>query len=395
MKGTIRHLGAAVAFILGSALSAAAQGPYPYQHGPFIEPVQGDASALAVQAAQNAEEARRRAAAERQQRQRQPPQPARQPQQPQQQEQQQRRAGRGPAAEISEPFAKTVKLQRGGTFELQNMGGSITVTGGGGNEARIEAVKRVRAVSEANARAALEQIRIDVVERGGNVEVRTVQARGNPRMSFVDYTVMLPAGANVILQSVSGDVRVQRVSGEVRAESYSGNVSAAMVKRLRVLRSMTGNIDVTDGEADEFNANTLSGQIVIRKLKGRLIDLHTITGNAMLHDVAAERALLQSTAGDLEYAGRLLRTGRYQFQTHDGNIRVLPSGNPGFDLEAMTYSGDLRTDFTLKVPAAAPAAPPPDPQRRGPQRALRGTFGNAGAVLTASSFSGNIVIVKP
>ena len=56
------------------------------------------------------------------------------------------------------------------------------------------------------------------------------------------------------------------------------------------------------------------------------------------------------------------------------------------------YDGDLRSDFTLK----APAAPPADPQRgRAPQRALRGTFGDAGAVLTVSSFSGNIVIVKP
>ncbi len=298
---------------------------------------------------------------------------------------------RGATAEASEPFARTAKLERGGTFELQNVAGSITVTGGGGNEARIDAVKRTRAVSEANARAALDQIRIDVVERGGNVEVRTITGRVNPRMALVDYTVTLPAGANVILQTVSGDVRVQRLSGEVRAESYNGNVSAANSKRVRALRSMSGNIDVTDSESDELNADTLSGQILIRKLKGRVIDLKTITGNAVLQDVAAERAVVQSTAGALEYGGRLLRSGSYQFQTHSGNIRVLPAGNPGFDLEAMTYSGDLRSDFNLKPVPVRPA----QPQRAQPQRTLRGTFGDAGAVLTASSFSGNIVIVKP
>jgi DUF4097 and DUF4098 domain-containing protein YvlB len=218
-----------------------------------------------------------------------------------------------------------------------------------------------------------------------------MNGRANSRMALVDYTVTLPAGANVILQTVSGDVRVQRLSGEVRAESYSGNVSAADNKRIRALRSMTGNIDVTNSEADELNANTLSGQIFIRKLKGRMLDLHTVTGNAMLQDVAAERAVVQSTAGAVEYAGRLQRSGRYQFQTHSGSIRVLPSGNPGFDLEAMTYSGDLRSDFTLKLLPV----PQPEAQRPRPQKMLRGTFGDAGAVLTASSFSGNIVILKP
>jgi hypothetical protein len=108
----------------------------------------------------------------------------------------------------------------------------------------------------------------------------------------------------------------------------------------------------------------------------------------VLQDIAAERALLESMAGNLEYAGRLLRTGRYKFRTHKGNIRVAPSGTPGFDLDAMTYKGSLRSEFVLDL-----LRQPGGAQRM--QRALRGTFGDAGAALTASSFSGNIVIIKP
>jgi len=84
-----------------------------------------------------------------------------------------------------------------------------------------------------------------------------------------------------------------------------------------------------------------------------------------------------------------MRTGRYQLQTHRGDIRVIPSGDAGFDLEAMTFSGDLRSDFVLKLPQQ------PRPGPRPVQRILRGTFGDAAAALTATSFGGNIIIVKP
>ena len=77
-------------------------------------------------------------------------------------------------------------------------------------------------------------------------------------------------------------------------------------------------------------------------------------------------------------------------QTHRGNIRFVPSGEPGFDLEAMTFSGDLRTDFVLKM--LEPLAGRPAGR---PLRLLRGTVGNAAALVMASSFSGNVLIVKP
>jgi DUF4097 and DUF4098 domain-containing protein YvlB len=256
-------------------------------------------------------------------------------------------------ADITEGFSQTVQLVPGGTFDLQNGAGDVTITGGGGREGRIEAVKRVRDSVAARARAAISQIRIDIVERGGNVEVRTFHPRVPSRVS-VDYTITLPENVNVILRSTSGNLNVQKMSG------------------------------------DEVVANTLSGSITLRDLASRMLDLHTVSGNMQLHDIATQRAFVQSTLGNLEYAGRLLPTGRYRLQTHRGNIRFQPSGDPGFDLEAMTFSGRLQTDFLLKI-----ATPPGERTGRGPQRVIRGTFGNAAATVTASTFSGNVLIVKP
>ncbi len=267
----------------------------------------------------------------------------------------QRRGGaRGRSdAEISEAFSQTVRLLPGGTFDLLSGAGNVTVNGGGGRDARIEALKRVRDTVPARARTAINQVRIDVAERGGNVEVRTIQPRGQSRVT-VEYTITVPEDTNLILRSTSGNLHVQNMA------------------------------------ADELSANTISGRITLRGLTSRMLDLHSVMGDMLLHDIEARRAFVQSTSGNLEYTGRLVPTGRYQLQTHRGNIRFVPSGEPGFDLEAMTYSGDLRTDFVLKM-----LAPLAGRQGRRPLKMLRGTFGNAGALVTASTFSGNVMIVKP
>jgi DUF4097 and DUF4098 domain-containing protein YvlB len=266
----------------------------------------------------------------------------------------QRRTTRGRGvADISEGFSQTVRLVPGGTFDLLSGAGDVTINGGGSQEARIEAIKRVRDTVTGRARTAISQVRIDVAERGGNVEVRTIQPPGPSRVT-VGYTITLPENINVILRSTSGNLHVQNMSG------------------------------------DELSAHTLSGRITLRDLTSRMLDLHTVMGDMVLHDIQTRRAFIQSTSGNLEYTGRLLPAGRYQLQTHRGNIRFVPSGEPGFDLEARTFSGDLRTDFVLKM-----LEPLAGRQGRRTLKMLRGTVGNAGALVTASTFSGNVLIVKP
>jgi len=270
----------------------------------------------------------------------------------------QRRGALAPG-EISEAFNHVAPLVQGGTFELRNFtGGEVIIMGGpGGRMVHIEATKRVRNVQEARARALLNAMRIEVAERGGNVAVRTVPPMGvtsaapNRPVAIVDYRVVLPPNANLVLRTGSGNVHLQNVSG------------------------------------DAFEIDTLSGDVVMQESRGRMLDLHSITGNMHLLGIAAERALLQSTAGNLEYAGELQPTGLYRFQTHNGDIRVVPSGTPGFDLDAMSYQGELISDFVLRLLQ--------EPQARVQKKRLRGKVGNAGAAITASTFGGKIMIIKP
>ena len=291
--------------------------------------------------------------------------------------------------EVTEAFSRTLRLGRNGTFDLQTLAGDVVITGGRGDDVRIEATKRVRHRLPAQARAALPQVQIDIARRGGTVELRTAQPRRRTLWTAVDYVVSVPSGANVIVGTGSGNVRVANLSGELRATAADGNITVSDVRRVRQISTMRGNVEVSNAVADELNANTLQGDVIVRNLKARVLDLNTVSGDVRLVDVEMDRARLETTAGNIEYAGPLARSGRYVFLTHSGNIRVNPLGNAGFDLEAYSFTGDIRSDYRLTMIQELTTR-----ARRAAERTLRGTFGDAAAVLTARSFSGDIQIVK-
>lgn len=296
---------------------------------------------------------------------------------------------RGP--EFTEQISRTLRLGRNGTFDLQNVSGDVVVTGGGGNDVRIEATKRVRNSNEAQARALLQAMEVRIEERNGNVEVRTSYPRRN-WSGGVDFTVTVPREANVILRSVSGDIRVSNLNGDLRAETISGNLRTSSVQRIRQVKTISGDLELTDSDGDEVAGATISGTITARGLKARSVDLQSVSGDLRMNDVESDRTFVRSVSGNIDFSGRLARNGRYEFNSHSGDVRVAPTGAPGFSIEASTFSGDLRSDYPLTLQGNPPRNGLA-PGGRG-TRSLRATFGDGGALITLQSFSGNITVVK-
>jgi DUF4097 and DUF4098 domain-containing protein YvlB len=303
---------------------------------------------------------------------------------------------RGP--EVTEAFSRTVRLGRDGTLSLENVSGDIEVNGGGGSDVRIDATKRARHADSAEARAILQDLVINVSERGGDVDVRTeykrYSGRRNNRSGYasVDYTVAVPREASVTLRSVSGSMKVTNVNGELRAESVSGGIVTSAGRKIRALKSISGDVEIADSQSDDLTAGTVSGSVILRNVKTRIVELQSVSGDLRLTDVDADHAEMKTVSGNVEYAGRLSRSGRYEFQSHSGSVRFRPMGTPNFSIEATTFSGDVRTDFPLTLQGGQPFAR--GFQGRRQNRSVRGTVGSGGAMITMQSFSGDIVITK-
>ena len=225
------------------------------------------------------------------------------------------------------------------------------------------------------------------MERGGGVEVLTEQPTVRVPMQ-VDYAIEVPFATSVTLRSFGGPIRVADVKGELRIEaSGGGDMTLSSVGRVRTAKSAAGNVTITNAEGDEVNAETLLGRLVVRDVKARSVELRSIGGPITIVDTLCDRCTANSVSGSIEFSGPLKPGGRYTLNSNAGDIRFIPSGGVGFDLEAMT-SGALNNDYPLRT--GRTAAPAPGSQAR----ILRGIFLDGSAILSLRSFTGNVSLIR-
>lgn len=305
-------------------------------------------------------------------------------------------ARQGP--EQVERFTSTQKVGDGAVLDLSHLAGNIQVTGGGGSEIKIEATKRVRQRDAAEAKRQLDALRIEVNNYNGRVEVRTIYprrpaTRGNSLSASVDYLIAVPAGTRIALKSISGDITVAGVKGEVRAETVSGDVSLTNTPNVSIAKTVSGDVTARDiGTQTALVLGTVSGTVIGTGLRVRSLEAGSVSGDVRLTGSAIERLEASSVSGNIEFDAPLVKGGRYEFTSHSGNVRVVLSGNTGFELDADTFSGSVRSD--VPVTLRSMGVNERRQARGGSNRAIRGTYGDASAILSVRSHSGSVVITR-
>jgi DUF4097 and DUF4098 domain-containing protein YvlB len=98
-------------------------------------------------------------------------------------------------------------------------------------------------------------------------------------------------------------------------------------------------------------------------------------------------------SGNIEFDAPLAKGGRYEFTSHSGNVRILIAGNTGFELDADTFSGNVRSEVPVTLRTVGRSTESGS-RSRGSNRAIRGSFGDASAILSIRSHSGSVVILK-
>ena len=299
--------------------------------------------------------------------------------------------------ETTDHVLQTFKVGADGALDLTGIAGDVRVTGGAGNEIRIEATKRVRHRSADQAKQLLNAVRVEMVNLNGRVEVRTVYPRrgsyGERGISArVDYVIAVPVGVTVALKSISGNVLVSGVRGEVRAETVSGDVSVDSTPNLSMARTVSGDVIARDiGGPATLVLSTVSGSVIASGLKVRALEASSVSGDVKLSGTQVERVEAKSVSGNIDFDAPLVKAGRYEFISHSGNVRIVISGGAGFELDADTFSGSVRAE----VPVTLRTMGREDRRRgSGRDRAIRGSYGDASAILSVRSHSGSVVITK-
>jgi len=297
--------------------------------------------------------------------------------------------------EQSETISRSVKAAE---IDLSNLAGDITITRGG-SSVQVEAVKIARGRTVEEAREMLALVTVQIAERGPRAEVRTVYPRHEERDRerrninvTVRYNVTAPEGTRVSARSLSGSISVTDIKGDINATTLSGDVRIVNGARVMSAKSTSGDVDIVNLQSPVgLDAGTVSGSLTVRNSTAPRLRLNSVSGDIVISASTSGRVDARTVSGNVEFTAPLEQNGRYELNSHSGDIRIIPTNNTGFELDANSFSGNIRSEITLKDTRQGGG----DFNRRGPggrSRSLQGVFGDGSAILDVSTFSGTVIV---
>jgi DUF4097 and DUF4098 domain-containing protein YvlB len=229
--------------------------------------------------------------------------------------------------------------------------------------------------NEIKVRARTENGAIRFTSNGTRATLEPASGRG---CNDGRFEITVPVGAKVSARSWSGSVNVKGVHGDLETRTQSADVDLRDVGRIDV-ESLSGDVTV-QGAAGESAIHTVSGGIDLGAARGD-VEIETVSGDIDLRDVVAKQIRVHTTSGDVSFAGAILPDGRYEYNTHSGEIRLALPGDVGAQLSIGTFNGGIESDFPITLKADSH-----DNKR------LSFTLGQGTARIIAETFSGDITL---
>jgi hypothetical protein len=296
-------------------------------------------------------------------------------------------------AEQTDRQTRTLAIGATGSLELKNVVGDISIKTGG-REVTVEIVRISRGRTDADAKAGLERVNAAVTARGdrGSVIVEYPNERMPNYSVSVAFNVTAPAGTSLEVQSVTGDVTITGIRGDIDANTVSGDLHISQAGRVGEVRTVSGALRLTDIQTDNaLEASTMSGAVTLENIRARRLDVSAVSAEIVARGIQAGGADITCMSGEIDYSGTVAPKGRYEFQAHSGEIRLALTG--GFEFEGRSFSGQIEADpsFGLK-PNREPASTTRIRILR--QASLTGTVGGGGAFVEATTFSGQIRLLR-
>lgn len=270
----------------------------------------------------------------------------------------------------AEDVSRKLEASPSGTVAIENMAGSVTVSGWSSNEVEVTG----------ELGGEVEEL---VFERDGNVvnvHVRT-RHKNYGRNVASELVVRVPERSTVKVGGVSTDIEIDGVRGSQRLKTVSGDVTSRAYQADVDIESVSGDIEINgDGDVARTQVNTVSGDIDVRGLAGE-IDITSVSGDLSVTGGRWSRVSANTTSGDFDFAGELLGNGRFDLETINGDLDVAFDGDLSAEIDIETFNGEIDNCFG------------PDPSRTSryaPGSELKFTHGDGSARVTIRTLNGDL-----
>ncbi|HOE14891.1 MAG TPA: DUF4097 family beta strand repeat-containing protein [Candidatus Saccharicenans sp.] len=239
---------------------------------------------------------------------------------------------------FEEIFSRTITLKEAGSFSLENVNGSVTVTTSPSREVVIKATKRAK-----REKSDLDKIKIEVIQGERSVKVDTIYEKKNLRAK-VDYDITVPEGSALeLVRTVNGKIVISGKYDRAELKTTNGSVEAR-------------------GDFSRLEVSTTNGSIAVIGVKGK-IDLRTTNGSikAELNELSAD----------------------FRARTTNGSIRLALGREADARLIARTTNGSIKVEYPVTVEGTVS------------RRRLEGKLGRGGEItVSLETTNGSINLAK-
>jgi DUF4097 and DUF4098 domain-containing protein YvlB len=269
------------------------------------------------------------------------------------------------------------------------LSGNFTVRGWDRKEVRVRISDGVE----------IELTRVDQTKSERATELRVTSkgrraTTGASCLMYGDMEMDVPRGANVKLQTTSGDISLTDLA-RASVVTTSGSITLAKMQEETSATVIGGDISVRDSSGS-FKLHSTGGSIDARDLApvaaSDSLTASTVSGEVTLSRVRHRRVEVNSVSGDLAYSGALLPNGSYNFQNLSGEVHLsLPAGSSFQLLASVGGSVKISSDFNLKYTQNQNVI---GPGNRSQPRRVIATVGSGEAPIRVSLLTGSLRISK-
>jgi len=225
---------------------------------------------------------------------------------------------RGPRE--TETIDRTLSLAPGGTVQLKTFSGRVNITGAGGDQVVIKAVRRA-------TRDRLDDIKLEITQSGNVVDIdanHRLRERRNDNVVETDFDIQVPNQVRLDLRTFSAPITVSNVGGDLVVEGFSSEIRLTDVTGPKRVKTFSGRVTVEArnwSDGDDMNVNTFSGDVTLRLPDSARGD---ITFDSFSGTFNSDLPVTLSSSSRRNFRGALNGGGSSNFRlnTFSGSVRI-------------------------------------------------------------------------
>lgn len=245
----------------------------------------------------------------------------------------------------------TIPMQGIEAIDVDTLFGSVTVTGAGTEDCRIEARLTARAPSVEETEQIAEQTKIVIEPDGATLKIFVEKPHlKNNRSVGVSFDITMPKSIAAEVLSSFGSVKLSDIEANVKADTSFASVNCSNVTGEVDLKTSYGSIKCENIESGLVRAHTSFSSITCRNVTAP-VDLKTSYGSINCRDLTSTEIEAHSSFGsvDIECSEKTGPEPQADVSTSYGSIKFKTPSNFTGKVDARTSFGSIETLLPVTV----------------------------------------------